>query len=146
MESYDASKNCLQDLKLFPTFRMIITILQKILQKTVFMRLDRLRGIKHQSKALFDRSNSWASIESSRSFKSIFLINSIDQTKASIDRTSWNLNFHKENSRSRNSILFILQMNILQPFIIITTYPCIYLYIRHQPHENTSEHWTTDLS
>ena len=25
--------------------------------------------------------------------------------------------------------LFILQMNTLQPYIIITTYPCIYLYI-----------------
>ena len=33
MESYDASKNRLQDLKNFPTFKMVTTILQKILQK-----------------------------------------------------------------------------------------------------------------
>ena len=87
-----------------------------------------------------------ASIELGRSFRSIFLINSIDWAKAStdqetfltasidrskvsIDWTSWNLNFHKENSRSWNSILFILQMNTLQSYIIITTYHCIYLYI-----------------
>jgi len=80
-----------------------------------------------------------------KSFGSFFLINSIDQTKVSTDRTTWNLNIHKENSRSQNSILFTLQMNTLQPFIIIITYPCIYLYIRHQPHENTSEHWTIEV-
>ena len=34
MESYDASKNRLQDLKNFPTFKTVTTtILQKILQK-----------------------------------------------------------------------------------------------------------------
>ena len=32
MESYDALKNRLQDLKPFPTFKMVTTILQKILQ------------------------------------------------------------------------------------------------------------------
>ena len=132
MESYDVSKNYLQDLQPFPTFRMVFTILQKILQKTVFMKLDRSRGIEHQSKTLSNRSNRYrALIESGRNFKSIFLINSIDWTKVLTDRTTWNLNFHKENFRSRNIILFILQMNTLQPYLIITTYPCIYLYIQH---------------
>ena len=83
--------------------------------------LDQSKGIEHQLKALFDRSNmNQASIESGKSFISIFSINSIDRSKASTDWTSWNLNFHKENSRSCNSILFILQMNTLQPYIIIT--------------------------
>ena len=31
------------------------------------------------------------------------------------------------------STLFILQMNTLQPYIIIKTYPCIYLYIYNNP-------------
>ena len=31
------------------------------------------------------------------------------------------------------STLFILQMNTLQSYIIITTYPCIYLYIYNNP-------------
>ena len=114
--------------------------------KMVFTMLDRSRGIEHQSKALFDQLNkNRASIESGKSFRSFFLINSIDQIKVSTDWTSWNLNFHKENSRSRNSILFILQINTLQPFIVIITYPCIYLYIRHQPYENTSENWTIEV-
>ena len=79
MENYDVSKNYLQDLQPFPTFRMVFTILQKILQKTVFMKLDQSRGIEHQSKALFNRSNRYrALIELGRNFKSIFLINSID--------------------------------------------------------------------
>ena len=133
MESYDASKNRLQDLKNFPTFKTVTTYYNSTENstKTIFTMLNRLKGIKHQLKALFDRLNmNQASIESGRSFRSIFLINLIDWSKALTNRTSWNLNFHKENFRSRNSILFILQMNTLQSYISITIYSCIYLYIQ----------------
>ena len=37
--------------------------------------------------------------------------------------------FTKKISILEFSTLFILQMNTLQPYIIITIYPCIYLYI-----------------
>ena len=51
---------------------MVFTILHKILQKTIFTGLNQSRGIKHQSKAFFDRSNRyWASIKSGKNFKSI---------------------------------------------------------------------------
>ena len=73
-------------------------------------------------------------MESGRSSKIIFLITSIDRIEVLINRKSWNLNFHKENSRTHISTLFILQMNTLQPYIISTTYSCIYLYI----YNNTS--------
>ena len=71
-------------------------------------------------------------IESCRNSKIISFNISIDQTKVSTNRNSWNLNFQKENSRIWVFTLFILQMNTLQPYIIITTYPCIYLYIQQQ--------------
>ena len=63
-----------------------------------------------------------------------FLTTSIKQTEVLTNQTSWNLNFHKENSKSRNFILFILQMNTLQTYIIIITYP-IYTTVSSQgPH------------
>ena len=42
--------------------------------------------------------------------------------------------FTKKISVFEFSTLFILQMNTLQPYIIITTYPCIYLYIYIHTH------------
>ena len=69
-------------------------------------------------------------IDSSSDSKIIFFIISINRTEVSTDRKSWNLNFHKENSRTRISTLFILQiLNTLQLYIIIITYPCTYLCI-----------------
>ena len=118
VESYEASKNHLQDLKHFPTFRMFFTILPK----TIFTRLNRSRGIEHQSKVVFDWSNRyWASIESCRNFRSIFLTNSID-------RTTWNLNFHKENSKSQNTI-FSFYKWILSNLISLLQSILVYSFI-----------------
>ena len=67
-----------------------------------------------------------------RDSRIISFTTSIDRIEVSTDWKSWNLNFHKENSRTRISTLFILQMNTLQSYIIITTYLCIYLYIQQK--------------
>ena len=60
------------------------------------------------------------------------LLHHFDRSKKSFDWSNiLNFKFHLENSRTWIFTLFILQMNILQPYIIITIYPYIYLYIQH---------------
>ena len=116
--------NCLKYLRPFQTSKQLP-------KNSVFTSFDRSRGIEYRSKALFNQSNrNWTAIDSSSDSKIIFFIISISRTEVSTNRKSWNLNFHKENSRTRISTLFILQiLNTLQLYIIIITYPCTYLCI-----------------
>ena len=98
-------------------------------RKFCFAIFDWLRVTFDRLNALFwsiDQESNL--IESCRNSRIISFNIWINRTEVSIDRNSWNLNFHKENSRIRIFTLFILQMNTLQPYIIITIYPCIYLY------------------
>ena len=124
-------------MKHFQTFR---TVIRKFCKNSIFTSLNRSRGIKHQSKALFDRSNrNWTPIETGRKFRIIFFNISIDRAKVLTDRKTWISNFHLENSKSWIFTLFILQMNILQSYIIITTYPFIYIYIYIKERERERE-------
>ena len=61
-----------------------------------------------------------------------------DWSNKSFNRSNiLNFEFHLENSKTWIFTLFILQMNTLQPYIITTTYHCIYLYIQHLFHKST---------
>jgi len=106
---------------------------QKILQKNPvhdFRSVENyFRSIECSFRSVEQELSSDRDIQKLQDF---FFTISIDRAKASTSRNSWNLNFHKENSRIQIFTLFILQMNTLQLYIIITTYPCIYLYIQQQ--------------
>ena len=72
---------------------------------------------------------SWTTIETSRNTRIIFLSFSIDRAKVSTYRKYWFSNFHLINFRTWN-------FHFMKPYspnlnVIITTYPCIYLYIQH---------------
>ena len=93
-------------------FRIII---RKFCKNSIFICLDRSRGIKHLSKALFYRSNkNQVPIETGR-----------DSSIISFTTSILNFEFHLEIFKTWIFTLFILQMNTLQFYIIITTYLCI---------------------
>ena len=74
--------NCLKYLRPFQTSKQLP-------KYSVFTSFDRLRGIEHRSKTLFDRLNmNRTAIDSSSNSKIIFFIISIDQTEVSTDRKS----------------------------------------------------------
>ena len=91
---------------------------QKILQKFSF----------HKSRSIEQESNTnW-----NRQRLHDNLLHPFDRLNKSFDQSNiLNFEFHLENSRIWIFTLFILQMNTLQPYIIITIYPYIYLYIQH---------------
>jgi len=93
-------------------------------------------GIQHQSSQAEASDKLITSIDRAKAstHREAFLTTSIEQTEVLTNRTSWNLNFHKENSRSWNFILFILQMNNLQTYIIIITYPIYTTASTQGPH------------
>ena len=67
-------------MKLFTRFEIFLNIQNSYKKFSIFLSLDWSRGIEHQSKSLFDRSNgNRTSIESSRDSKILFLITSIDR-------------------------------------------------------------------
>ena len=102
-------------LKLLQTFR---TVIRKFCKNLVFTSLDR-------------SNRNRIPIEIGRDSMIISFTPSIDWTKNFDQSNILNFEFHLENSRIWIFTLFILQMNTLQPYIIITIYPYIYLYIQH---------------
>ena len=102
-----------------------LKILQKILIHDFRSVENYFWSIKCSFRLVKQESSSNRNIQRLQDF---FFTVSIDRTKVSTNQKCLTLNFHLENSRTWIFTYFMKQYSPNLNIIIITTYPCLYLY------------------